>query len=369
MAKQLSENYGDRAWTVCALAEPTGEQWPVHGVRLSPNYPYVEAEVLYATRHEYACTAVDVLARRTRLAFVDAQAALAALPRVIDIMSQELGWSRARQRGEYVRGVQFLGSMGLVPAMNAAAIAQQGSESSPASSWRTWFEDGFGLAPLLGLAGTPTIRPSTASSFRPSYSRTKFEAGEVDGLKELFDKHAVLSSSPHTLARMNKGAIQPALEAFAHEWPELGYEALREADYRYVFAQEELGDMDFEQFIEVRLWFLWRMCVCDVHLLPVDLWIFEGCVYDERGQGGQEGAETDSGRKERWRRVVVLFLFLLSCWACLFISESVRYFRVLKLSLHSSFLLLKFDRGSSKINHSTVILHKYTGSSRYIKTS
>lgn len=59
--------------------------------------PYVEAEVFYATRHEYACTAVDILARRTRLAFVDAQAALAALPRVIEIMSKELGWSRARQ--------------------------------------------------------------------------------------------------------------------------------------------------------------------------------------------------------------------------------------------------------------------------------
>lgn len=63
--------------------------------------PYVEAEVFYATRHEYACTAVDILARRTRLAFVDAQAAL----RVIEIMSKELGWSRARQWEEYTRGM------------------------------------------------------------------------------------------------------------------------------------------------------------------------------------------------------------------------------------------------------------------------
>jgi glycerol-3-phosphate dehydrogenase len=39
VAKHLSENYGDRAWTVCALAEATGTTWPVHGVRLSPAYP------------------------------------------------------------------------------------------------------------------------------------------------------------------------------------------------------------------------------------------------------------------------------------------------------------------------------------------
>ena len=33
-------------------------------------YPYIEAEVRYAAR-EYACTAADVLARRTRLAFLN----------------------------------------------------------------------------------------------------------------------------------------------------------------------------------------------------------------------------------------------------------------------------------------------------------
>ena len=39
VAKHLSENYGDRAWTVCTFAAPTGESWPLHGHRLSPNYP------------------------------------------------------------------------------------------------------------------------------------------------------------------------------------------------------------------------------------------------------------------------------------------------------------------------------------------
>jgi glycerol-3-phosphate dehydrogenase len=61
----------------------------------------VDGEVRYAVRHEYAQTAVDVLARRTRLAFLNAQAALESLPRVIDIMSEELGWDKRRQDVEW----------------------------------------------------------------------------------------------------------------------------------------------------------------------------------------------------------------------------------------------------------------------------
>ena len=52
-------------------------------------------------RHEYAQTAVDVLARRTRLAFLNAQAALEALPKIIDIMSDELKWDGKRQDREW----------------------------------------------------------------------------------------------------------------------------------------------------------------------------------------------------------------------------------------------------------------------------
>lgn len=261
MAKQLSDNYGDRAWTVCALAEQTGDQWPVHGVRLSPHHPYVEAEVLYATRHEYACTAIDVLARRTRLAFVDAQAALAALPRVIEIMSRELGWSRARQRGEYLRGVQFLGSMGLTPGVGAQ---QGGARRWTWVPWRAWLEEGFGLWLRLGHATSTTTTSPSSSSFKPSYSCTKSEADEVDALRALFDRHASVSVSVETTtdrsshvtapARLSKATIQPALTAFAREWPGLGYEGLREADYRYVFAQEGLrdrSDVDFDEFVEV----------------------------------------------------------------------------------------------------------------------
>lgn len=113
VAKHLTTAYGDRAWTVAALCEPTEHRYPVRGKRLSELYPFVDGEVRYAVRHEYAQTAVDVLSRRTRLAFLNAQATLEALPRVIDLMAEELRWSKSRKETEWKDTVAFLGSMGL----------------------------------------------------------------------------------------------------------------------------------------------------------------------------------------------------------------------------------------------------------------
>ncbi|KAL8968320.1 MAG: hypothetical protein Q9197_004943 [Variospora fuerteventurae] len=113
VAKHLTESYGDRAWTVAALSAPTEQRYPVRGLKISALYPFIDGEVRYAVRHEYAQTAVDVLARRTRLAFLNAQAALEALPTVIDLMSEELKWDQKRQDKEWKDAVQFLASMGL----------------------------------------------------------------------------------------------------------------------------------------------------------------------------------------------------------------------------------------------------------------
>ncbi|GAB7345417.1 hypothetical protein MBLNU457_3755t1 [Dothideomycetes sp. NU457] len=113
VAKHLTENYGDRAWTVAALCDPTEQRFPIRGKRISALYPFVDGEVRYAVRHEYAQTAADVMARRTRLAFLNAQAALEALPYIIDLMTQELKWSKKRQEEEWRTAVKYLGSMGL----------------------------------------------------------------------------------------------------------------------------------------------------------------------------------------------------------------------------------------------------------------
>ncbi|KAF2127295.1 DAO-domain-containing protein [Dothidotthia symphoricarpi CBS 119687] len=113
VAKYLCQAYGDRAWTVAALSSPTEQRFPVRGNRISQLYPFIDGEVRYCVRHEYAQTATDVIARRMRLAFLNAQAALEALPKVIDIMSEELKWDAKRKEVEWKNSVHFLGSMGL----------------------------------------------------------------------------------------------------------------------------------------------------------------------------------------------------------------------------------------------------------------
>lgn len=105
-AEHLASSYGDQAWHVLDLSDS------VHGrTRLSPSHPYLVGEVRYAVRYEYAHHAVDVLARRTRLAFVDAQAAIDALPLVVAIMAEDLEWDITRQNTELNMGLKFLKTM------------------------------------------------------------------------------------------------------------------------------------------------------------------------------------------------------------------------------------------------------------------
>lgn len=58
---------------------------------LSHDVDITEAQVIWAVRHEMARTVEDVLARRTRILFINAQVALDLAPKVAEIMKTELG--------------------------------------------------------------------------------------------------------------------------------------------------------------------------------------------------------------------------------------------------------------------------------------
>ena len=75
----------------------------------------MDGEIRYACRHEYAETAADAIGRRTRLSFLNAQASLEALPKIIDLMAEEHQWSEKRKAFEWTDAVQYLGTMGLQP--------------------------------------------------------------------------------------------------------------------------------------------------------------------------------------------------------------------------------------------------------------
>jgi glycerol-3-phosphate dehydrogenase len=67
------------------------EQLPGSGTELAPHVS--EAMVRFAARYEYARTVEDVLARRSRLLFLDARAAAQAAPAVAAVLGEELGQS------------------------------------------------------------------------------------------------------------------------------------------------------------------------------------------------------------------------------------------------------------------------------------
>uniref|UniRef100_A0A8C9S3P9 Glycerol-3-phosphate dehydrogenase, mitochondrial n=2 Tax=Scleropages formosus TaxID=113540 RepID=A0A8C9S3P9_SCLFO len=107
VAQHLAATYGGRAFEVAKMAQVTGQRWPIVGKRLVSEFPYIESEVHYAVK-EYACTAIDVLARRTRLGFLNVQAADEALPRIVHIMGKQLGWSEQKKQEELNAARTFL---------------------------------------------------------------------------------------------------------------------------------------------------------------------------------------------------------------------------------------------------------------------
>ena len=76
------------------------------GEAISPGLPYSLAEIVWAARNEMARSVEDILARRTRILFLDARAAIKAAPLVAKILAKELKkpsiW-QAKQVREFTR--------------------------------------------------------------------------------------------------------------------------------------------------------------------------------------------------------------------------------------------------------------------------
>lgn len=141
VALHLSESYGDRARKVLEYAthQKDSEKHSKHSAsdsthkmeKIHPDFPYLKAEILFSIRNEYAVTCIDILARRTRISFLNCKAALQALPQIIAIMARELDWKPERRAHELENAIQFLDSMGfsLTRAFETAASGSQSEVS------------------------------------------------------------------------------------------------------------------------------------------------------------------------------------------------------------------------------------------------
>ncbi|KAL1521617.1 hypothetical protein AB1Y20_021276 [Prymnesium parvum] len=119
VAKHLVRTYGACAFAVCEMMKPVSKAanaindgQRIFGSPIVPNYPYVEAEVEYAVKHEYAVTVKDMLTTRMRLAFINSEAAKKAIPRVADLMATHLQWSNAEKERQIKMAQEYIGQFG-----------------------------------------------------------------------------------------------------------------------------------------------------------------------------------------------------------------------------------------------------------------
>ncbi len=78
--------YGsDRIKIEALIKQNPGLEKPLH-----PSFPFTEAEVVWSARNEMAETVEDILSRRLRILFIDAQAAKDMAPRVASLLCKEL---------------------------------------------------------------------------------------------------------------------------------------------------------------------------------------------------------------------------------------------------------------------------------------
>merc|ERR1712238_413186 len=136
-ANHLCRTYGMNALDVCRMVTPTTttaskstskwkliqkwnstkeqqSSWPpsIHGKVLVTGFPYLECEIPYICRNEMVCSVKDVLTLRTRLAYLNKEAALYAAPKIADLMSKELGWSKIETKKQLEEALEELSKFG-----------------------------------------------------------------------------------------------------------------------------------------------------------------------------------------------------------------------------------------------------------------
>ena len=172
-----------------------------------------------------------MISRRLRLSFLNAQAALEALPRVVDIMAEELNWNAVRKQQEMTRTTRFLQSMGLPP----------GAVPAPARSPQDWYDWAFHK-----LEGSTIIKKASVATtgVGSSNGRAQFERGEVVSLREAF-----VERSRDPGGRLTKPAIRELLQGIP------AYAGIRTKDFEYVLEETGLSerkDINVDEFVEVR---------------------------------------------------------------------------------------------------------------------
>ncbi|KAF8001565.1 hypothetical protein HF325_004066 [Metschnikowia pulcherrima] len=133
LAKYLSHNYGSRSSLILELYqesdfnklpvtlaasksfEPSTEKTTDDNFLSYQSFdePFTVAELKYSLKYEYIRTPLDFLARRSRLAFLNARQALHAVDGVVEIMKNELNWDDETSERLAEEARKYIGQMGI----------------------------------------------------------------------------------------------------------------------------------------------------------------------------------------------------------------------------------------------------------------
>ena len=108
VGEHLARTYGTHAGEVLQLQSNNTRG----GTLLMHGYPYLEEEIAYACKNEMATSLTDILTLRTRIAYLDSDAAAAIAPKVADLMSNALGWSKKQKQEQLKEAQQMIASFG-----------------------------------------------------------------------------------------------------------------------------------------------------------------------------------------------------------------------------------------------------------------
>lgn len=123
VAEHLANNYGDRAPVIAEMFQEYPRLSAPIGVLPDSgrdptyrdfSYPFTLGELFYCLDYEKVQHPIDFLARRSRLAFLDAKAALGAVDEVVDVMARKLDWSSAKKKQMRQEAILYIQQMGVI---------------------------------------------------------------------------------------------------------------------------------------------------------------------------------------------------------------------------------------------------------------
>jgi len=177
-AKHLARTYGVNAFDVCRGTKPTGKSWPRFGNLLVEGYPYLECEISWACENEMVMTVKDMLTVRTRLAFLNSEAAKSVAPRVAQIMGKTLKWSKKEEKKQLEDAMEYLSQFGGPIAATDDVKLSLATVTDIKEIFQAFDQDNNGY---IDLTEMKLLANKLGFSFSDEEAKKTFDAIDLDG--------------------------------------------------------------------------------------------------------------------------------------------------------------------------------------------